>query len=149
MSPSSTLLTLSQYKSGGYTTVTSGSNCARITSQAECEEVARQLGLADTVASTESVDGWPPNCYFIEGTPGNLWFNSNDNSPIECGFDTQKTMCLCKKTSSSGIDIYEEKDGFDICGMSPLISFTEIIAEIILVTHLGTAKTCHCNHTAL
>ena len=43
------------YPAGVYINVTSGSTCERITSKAECEEAATQLGFADTQAQEESI----------------------------------------------------------------------------------------------
>ena len=47
-----------------YIKVTDGT-CNRITSKAECEEAARQLGLSDNVASLTSLSGKPRGCYTL------------------------------------------------------------------------------------
>ena len=80
---------------GAYTMVTSGSNCGRVTSKAECEEAARQLGLSDNVASEESVSNWPPYCYFYNER--SLWFNNYGDAVSQC---TNSAACICKEISS-------------------------------------------------
>ena len=76
-----------------YTMVTSGSTCKRVTSKADCEEAARQLGLSDTEASEETVATWPPYCYFYNGQ--SLYFNNNANATSQCNPDSR--VCICEK----------------------------------------------------
>ena len=71
--------------------VTSGSTCERVTTKAECEEAARQLGLSDTTATGEREPDYPPYCYFLDGE--DLWFNRNGNSESPCLSDE---VCICK-----------------------------------------------------
>ena len=96
---------LIKYIPAGYTRVTSGSTCDRVTSKAKCEEAARQLGLSDTTAAEETVSDWPPYCYFTSA----LWFNYG-NSVNEC--NSNDRVCICHSSS------------VDVCGKSLLISFT-------------------------
>ena len=98
---------LIKYIPAGYTRVTSGSTCDRVTSKAKCEEAARQLGFSDTEASTETATDYPPYCYFWDGQ--SLYFNDNGNSVHEC--NSNDRVCLCHSAS-------------DVCGKSLLISFT-------------------------
>ena len=77
---------------GGYTRVSNGHNCSRVTSKEECEHAARQLELAGTVASEESISSWPPYCYFASGQT--LWFNQNGNSSKKC---KPSRVCICKE----------------------------------------------------
>ena len=77
-----------------YYRVTKGSTCERITSMAECELAAKQLGLQDTDPTWEDVSSWPPYCYSINGR--HLWFNNNGNSDIQCNSDDK--ICICKRT---------------------------------------------------
>ena len=79
---------------GVYINVTSGSTCERITSKAECEEAATQLGFADNRASEENTE-WPPFCYFYNGQ--SLWFNKNENSTSHC--NSHNKICICKAVS--------------------------------------------------
>ena len=79
---------------GVYINVTSGSTCERITSKAECEEAATQLGFADNQASEENTS-WPPFCYFYDGQ--SLWFNKNENSTSNC--NSHNRICICKAMS--------------------------------------------------
>ena len=84
-----------------YTGVTSGSTCERVTSKADCEQAARQLGLSVTVAKVVTESDWPPNCYFYNGdSHGNgktLYFNNDHNAASECNPGSR--VCICKKTS--------------------------------------------------
>ena len=74
--------------------VTSGSTCERVTTKAECEEAARQLGLSNTTAEEETVDDYPPYCYFTGGEwEVWLWFNKNGSSTSQCSSDE---VCICK-----------------------------------------------------
>ena len=79
---------------GGYIRVTSGSTCERVTSKAECEEAARQLGLSDTVALEESKSNWPPYCYVNINA---LYFNINGTATSHCNSNSR--ICICKETS--------------------------------------------------
>ena len=74
-----------------YTMVTSVSTCVRVTSKAECEEAAHQLGLSDTTATGERESDWPPYCYL--DWEDDLWFNRNGNSEAPCLSDE---VCICK-----------------------------------------------------
>ena len=74
-----------------YTMVWSGSTCERVTSKAECEEAASQLGLSDTTASVETTGGYPPYCYLFYGD--DLYFNNDGNSRTEC---SSRDPCICK-----------------------------------------------------
>ena len=74
-----------------YTMVTSGSTCERVTSKAECEEAARQLGLSDTTATKENEHDNPPYCYFLFGE--DLCFNRNGNPGSPC---SSEEACICK-----------------------------------------------------
>ena len=66
-----------------YHKVTSGSNCKRVTSKAECEEAARQLGLSDTEAHVEApTPDYPKYCYYHGGS---LYFNDNADGTSTCG----------------------------------------------------------------
>ena len=76
-----------------YTGITSGFDCNRITSKAECEEAAIQLGLSDIEASEEAVSDWPPYCYF--NRMERLYFNNDGNAVSEC--DSYGKVCICKK----------------------------------------------------
>ena len=78
--------------------VTSGSTCTRVTSKEECEDAARQLGLADTEAGEETVSDWPPYCYFYDhGNRQELYFNKDGNAISECNSDGK--ICICKNES--------------------------------------------------
>ena len=82
-----------------YTGVTSESyGCERVTSKADCEQAARQLGLSVTVAEVVTESDWPPNCYFYNGdSHGNgktLYFNNDHNAVSECN---DSKICICKK----------------------------------------------------
>ena len=81
----------------GYTRVTSGSTCERITSKAECEKAARKLGLSDTTASKVNKVLEPPYCFFKKGAFRGLYFNSNGNSNGQC---QNIRVCICKETSA-------------------------------------------------
>ena len=71
--------------------LTSG-NCERpITSMAECEEAATQLGLIFT-RSYETNTEQIPYCYFKK-TGEELFFNSNSISTTKC---TEERTCICK-----------------------------------------------------
>ena len=80
---------------GGYTRVTSGSTCTRITSKADCEEAARQLGFSDTSANEENESSWPPYCYGYGGST--IYFNLNANAVSDC--DSDNRICFCKDTT--------------------------------------------------
>ena len=80
----------------GYIKVTSGSTCDRITSKAECQEAARKLGLANTVAFEMTNSHWPPYCFFNKGQ--SLWYNNNANAASKCN---KKKVCICKETWGS------------------------------------------------
>lgn len=54
-----------------------GMTCERVTSKADCEMAATQLGLLDTEASDEDTPDYPPYCYLFEGR--SLYFNANGN----------------------------------------------------------------------
>ena len=85
------MLILLAATASGYTRVNSGSSCVRVTTKAECEEAARQLGHSDTSASEETVSNYPPYCY-IHGGNG-LWFNNQGSSTTECSSNND---CICK-----------------------------------------------------
>lgn len=75
-----------------YIKVTSGSSCIRVTSKAECEEAARQLGLSDTLATEEEKSNWPPHCYFNKEK--SLYYNKRSDSARDCNSHTR--TCICK-----------------------------------------------------
>ena len=80
-----------------YITVTSGSNCERVTTMTECEDAARGLGLSDTSATEEDDSNWPPYCYFDTGE-GSLYFNKNSGYKGEQDCD-QDGVCICKASA--------------------------------------------------
>ena len=74
--------------------VTSGNNCKRLTSLEECEEAARQLGLADNEASEIRGSMSPPFCYLYRNYRGVfLKFNNNINSSAPCNSNSR--ICIC------------------------------------------------------
>ena len=83
-----------------YTRVKSGTTCERVTSKAECEQAARQLGLSVTVAKVVTESDWPPNCYFYNGdSHGNgktLYFNNDHNAASECNPGSR--VCICQNS---------------------------------------------------
>ena len=76
----------------GYEKVTSGTNCQRIESKADCEAAANELNLGDVTAEEENVGGWPPYCYLWHGE---LYFNKNGQSQQPCNSDSM--ICICRK----------------------------------------------------
>ena len=84
---------LSDSRQIGYTGISIGSECKRVTSKAECEEAAIQLGLSDLEASEETAPDWPPYCYFYQMKT--LYFNNDGYAISEC--DDYSKVCICKK----------------------------------------------------
>ena len=81
-----------------YEVVTTRSECSRVTSLADCETAARELGLSDTTASDDGQDGVtfdPPYCYFESSR---LKFNSLGTNTGAC---TPYDQCICA-TSTTG-----------------------------------------------
>jgi len=79
-------------RTGNYYRETSGTNCARITTKADCEAAAGGL-----TATEETASGWPPYCYFYHG---HLFFNKYTNGNTgrlaqPCRADTME--CLCEE----------------------------------------------------
>ena len=103
------LITIESSESPGsspsrYIMVTSGSTCKRVTSKADCEEAARQLGISDTEASEETVADYPPYCYFYMGR--SLYFNNNGNATSQCNSESRACICQKKSDENNGtIDI--------------------------------------------
>ena len=83
--------TASGYTKVTYTRVNSGSACDMVTTKAECQEAARQLGHSDTSASEETVSNYPPYCYIHNGN--GLWFNNQGSSATAC---SSNNVCICK-----------------------------------------------------
>ena len=72
-------------------------SCQRATTKEECESLARQQGLSDTIAKTNSYKRGPAYCYYKPGNRNKadrLFFNTavaENTSPCT---DTRK--CVCK-----------------------------------------------------
>ena len=70
--------------------------CKWVTSKADCEEAAQQLGLADTEAEEESDYRYPPYCYIYDGKQ--LYFNkkrvASSEKNMQCNYTNN---CICKK----------------------------------------------------
>ena len=85
-----------------YAVVTSGKCTEKagyswINDAATCEAAASQVGWSDTLAaSITSSTGMPRGCFDIasSATGGNLFFNSDGNSPVSCAGQFSKA-CLC------------------------------------------------------
>ena len=80
----------------GYEIVTSGTNCQRIESKADCEAAANELNLKGWrrwTAEEENVGGSPPSCYTWNGQ--DLYFNKNGQSQQPCNSDSM--ICICRK----------------------------------------------------
>ena len=75
-----------------YSLITSGSSCERVTTKAECELAAGQLGH-DNTAEEETESGYPPYCYLAPA----LWFNNNGGSSASCNANHN---CICKTGGS-------------------------------------------------
>merc|ERR1712117_933402 len=81
---------------GNYHIVKSGSQCNRITSQAECVTAAKQLNLADTTAITDSSwSSFAQGCFCNEG--GHDCAFNNHASGRPCGYGNYN--CICKHGS--------------------------------------------------
>ena len=101
-----------------YTMVTSGSTCERVTSKAECEEAARQLGLSDTTADDDGQDGVnydPPFCYFESGS---LKFNSLATNTGPC---TTSDQCICSTIATVGRSKHEASVLLKFCNLVSLL----------------------------
>ena len=61
----------------GYVKVTSGTDCTRITTKANCE------AAAGGPATEETADGWPPYCYLYHSQPYFNKYTNGNNQP--CG----------------------------------------------------------------
>ena len=83
----------------GYKIVTSGRNCKYITTQEECLEAAKALGLAaTTVSASSSYSPRPPGCR--TSSPTSIpHFNTDPNANADCGHvdGNNKWDCICKK----------------------------------------------------
>ena len=93
---------LSIFLDFGYTLVTRGNSCARITNKRECERSARALGLPDTTAVQFRDSRYPPFCYYKTVTEGpnrrkGLKFNTAADSSMSCH---PLRQCLCQNDSS-------------------------------------------------
>ena len=88
------ILTTLHFVAQEYAMVSSGSTCQRVTSKAECEEAARQLGLIDTGASELSNSEFPAYCYY-KPAEEHLYFNTNTDNTL-C---TSERNCLCKRNT--------------------------------------------------
>ena len=86
--------------SADYSMITSGSSCERVTTKAECELAAGQLGLDATTADEETESDYPPYCYSVSGESGvrHLWFNNYGDSTSQC---TEYENCICKTGGST------------------------------------------------
>ena len=86
-------LTVTNYK-----LVTTGTECNRITSTAECEQAATELGLSDTTVTV--VQNYYPevaDCYFWKsGSNEGLFFNTIGNASRECTSTTSQCICRLK-----------------------------------------------------
>ena len=87
--------------------------CQRATTKEECEALASQHGLTDTIADMGDNMEWVPSCYYRPDNDGHkrLWFNSavTDNT-TPCS-ETRK--CVCKngilptgKINHEGMHVY-------------------------------------------
>ena len=81
-----------------YETVTSGTNCQRIQSKAECEAAAKELNLGEMedislTAEEEWKSSYPPYCYYMPGWQ--LYYNKNGQSHQQC--DSNDNICICRK----------------------------------------------------
>ena len=93
---------LSIFLDFGYTLVTRGNSCARITTKKECEMSARAMGLPDTTAVQFRDFCYPPFCYYKTVNEGQnrrkgLKFNTAADSSMPCHTLRQ---CLCQDDSS-------------------------------------------------
>ena len=89
----------------GYSSVANGDICERITTKADCETAAMELGLSDTTAEDlASLSGdpanSPPNCYYKPGNPTNLKliFNTDFTSNAACS-NERNCLCISGKTT--------------------------------------------------
>jgi len=87
-----------------YETVTSGTNCQRIQSKAECEAAAKELNLGDSGVSLnaeEEYKNWlPPYCFYMPGWQ--LYYNKNGQSHQQC--DSNDNICICRKRDQEPVD---------------------------------------------
>merc|ERR1712038_307063 len=70
----------------GYTSLTNGNVCKRISTRADCETAAGFLGLSKTTATTNDVSYRPPYCYYMPGK-NQLYFNTAFTSTTSCSND--------------------------------------------------------------
>merc|ERR1712117_322309 len=87
---------------GNYHIVKSGSQCNRITSQAECVTAAKQLNLADTTGINEnSWSVFAQGCFCNEGGLDCAFNNQASGRP--CGYSNYN--CICKRTNYGSINL--------------------------------------------
>ena len=75
-----------------YSVLASGSSCKRITSKADCDLAAGQLGLDDTTAVEKDESDYPPYCFY-DTYNEILIFNNNGDSTLEC---SGEDLCICR-----------------------------------------------------
>ena len=77
----------------GYVVVTSGTNCTRITTKADCEAAASELGAVGLTAAEETASTYPPYCYLYDGRW--LYFNKyTDGNNEACGAGSKECLCV-------------------------------------------------------
>jgi len=140
--PTTTPIVETTTEAGAYIIVTSGSTCERVTSKAECEEAARQLGLSDTIATAGTAYSYPPYCinlYINQIASENLYFNNNGDSETGCSPDY---ACICKKEpSTSTSSVAPSTTTPSVETTTPIVETTTTEAgEYIIVTSGSTCE---------
>ena len=76
----------------GYVKVTSGTDCTRITTKADCNAAAGQMSDAGRPATEENANGWPPYCYLYHSQPYFNKYTNSNNQP--CGAGSMECLCV-------------------------------------------------------
>jgi len=99
----------------GYVMVTSGTDCTRITTKADCETAASALNIADGLTATEeNAYGWPPYCYLYDGRW--LYFNKyTDGNNEACGAGSKECLCVEPEAEAETENSVEEQQSECAC----------------------------------